>query len=37
MEHIAVLLLLSNRMPEKCDFEEIKRANPLGQIHPLEL
>jgi hypothetical protein len=28
MQRIAFLNLVSNRRPEKCDFEAIKRANP---------
>jgi hypothetical protein len=28
---------VSNRRPEKCGFEAIKRANPWDRIHPLIL
>jgi hypothetical protein len=28
LQSIAFLNLVSNRRPEKCGFEEIKRANP---------
>jgi hypothetical protein len=36
LKPIALLIIVSNRMPEKYGFEKVKRANPYTRIHLFE-